>query len=295
MKKILKFPIVFLALFIFIPFLNIKAEEALEFKVDDIFNVPSIRLKGINYIMAYKSDDVNGDYIKDNIILVGRHDEGMYSGGREDIKLIIQDGKTKKYYKLSPGRFTRGSNGRLFLGDFNGDKVLDILISFNGRSTGYDWYSLISFNKNKPVHLFKQEEFNMGLSFDLDFGNGFKANIHNKELNKFYTVDVSNKKYTYTNLGIYDDNGELLKAKKGISDVVSEIRPVDIDKDGVYEVVVIQGLSGIATADVIAYAKSIWSFKNSDMKFVSLEIIPFATPGSLKKIQRIVPVGNFFN
>jgi hypothetical protein len=154
---------------------------------------------------------------------------------------------------------------------------------------------LISFNKNKAVHLFEQEKFNKGLSFDLDFSDGFKASIHNKELNKFYAVDVSNKKDTYTNLGIYNDDGELLKAKKGISDVVSEIRPVDIDKDGIYEVVVIQGLSGIVTADVIAYAKSTWSFRNSDIKFVSLEIIPFATPGSLKKIQRIVPVGNFFN
>jgi hypothetical protein len=293
MIKIIKFPIVFLALFIFIPFYNIRAEEVEEFKINSVLNVSSLKLKGINYIMDYKSDDVNGDYIKDNIVVIGRYSEELGPVQFEDIKLIIQDGKTKKYYKASPGRFTRGRNGRIFLGDFNGDNILDILLTFNGRSTGYDWYSLISFNKNKAVHLFKQEDFNMGLSFDLNFTDGFNANVYSKELNKFYDVDVSNKKGTYGNLGIYSDRGELLKAQKGISNIVSEIRPVDIDKDGVYEIVMIQDLSGIVTADVIAYAKSIWSFKGTGIKLMALEIIPFATPGSLKKIQRIVPVGNF--
>lgn len=293
MMRIVKFPIVFLALFIFIPFYTPKAKEVEEYKIDSIFNVPKLKLKQDTYIMDYKCDDVNGDHIKDNIILVGHHNEELGFGEKEDIKLIIQDGNTKKYYKLSPGKYARGSNGRLFLGDFNGDRVLDIMLSFCGRSTGYDWYSLISFNRNKVNYLFKQEEFNMGLSFDISFADDFKANIFNKELNKFFAVSISNKKDTYGNLGIYNDEGKLLKSQEGVSTIVSELRPVDIDKDGIYEIVMVQELAGICEADVIAYAKSVWSYKDSSMRLLSLEIIPFATPGSLKKIQRIIPVGNF--
>lgn len=293
MIKIIKFPIVFLALFVFIPFYTAKAEEGLEYKVNSIFNVPKLKLKGTSYIMDYKNDDINGDHIKDNIILIGSSSDNLETIKREDIKLIIQDGKTKKYYKISPGKFTQGSNGKIFLGDFNGDKVLDILLSFCGRATGYDWYSLISFNKNKVEYLFKQEVFNMGLSFTLKYTDNFKASIFNKELNKFYSVDVSNRRNTYSNLGIYNSEGKLLKTQEGVSNIVCELRPVDVDKDGTYEVIMIQELSGIYEADIIAYAKSIWSFNDLNMKLLSLEIIPFATPGSLKKIQRVVPVGNF--
>jgi hypothetical protein len=297
MKKTSKIPIIFLALFILVPFYIIKAEEPqVEYKAGSLFSVPKLNLKRNTFVIDYKYDDVNGDHIKDNIILVGGKSEELMAIERENINLIIQDGNSKKYYKLSPGKFTRGNNGKIFLGDFNGDKVLDVFVNFCGRAVGdYPWYSLISFKNNNVKYLFEQEHFTLGLSFNIDFIDDYKISVFNRELNKFYKVDVTNKKDTYSHLGIYDEKGELVKVQQGFSDAISELRPIDINKDGVYELVGMQSLSGISNADVIGYAKSLWRFKDNSMKLLSLEIVPYAKPGNLDDSQRIVPVSSIIN
>jgi hypothetical protein len=295
MKKMIKIPMIFLALFIFI-FMSsytVKAEEAPEFNIGSLFNDSKAKLKENTFIMDYKYDDVNGDHIKDSIILVGQKREKLDEFERDYIKILVQDGKSKKYYKLSPGNFTRGDNGKLFLGDFNGDNILDIFVSFCGRGDeDYPWYSLISFKKNKVNSLFDQKHFTLGLSFDVSFVDDYKVSVFNRELSKFYTIAVDNKKDTYNHAGIYNDKGELLGKAKGITDSISELRPVDIDKDGIYELVGMQSFCGICNEDIIGYAKSVWRYESSKMKLLSLEIIPYATPGGLKKVQRIVPVMN---
>jgi hypothetical protein len=261
-----------------------------------LLSVPKIKLKESSYIMDYKYDDVNGDHIKDNIILVGSKNEEPTDIDRENIKLIIQDGKSKKYYKLSPGKFTRGNNGRIFLGDFNGDKVLDVFVSLCGRAAGdHPWYSLISFKDSKTKYLFEQQHFALGLSFNIDFVDEYKISVFNRELNKFYKVDAVNKKDTYSHLGIYDEKGELIKVQEGSSGAISELRPIDMDKDGVYEIIGIQSLSGICSEDVIGYAKSLWKCKNNSMKLLSLEIVPYAKPGNVDKPQNVVPVSSIIN
>lgn len=297
MKKASKIPIIFLALFILVPFYAIKAEESQEeYKAGSLFSAPKLNLKKNTFVMDYKYDDVNGDHIKDSIILVGGKNEELTSIERENIKLIIQDGNSKKYYKLSPGKFTRGNNGKIFLGDFNGDKVLDVFVNFCGRAAGdYPWYSLVSFKNNNVKYLFEQEHFNLGLSFNIDFIDDYKISVFSRELNKFYRMDVANKKDTYSHLGIYDEKGELIKVQQGFSDAISELRPIDINKDGVYELVGMQSLSGISSADVIGYAKSIWRFKDNSMRLLSLEIVPYAKPGNLNNTQSIVPVNSIIN
>jgi hypothetical protein len=297
MKKNSKIPIIFLALFILIPFYTIKAEESQEeYKAGSLFSVPKLNLKKNTFVMDYKYDDVNGDHIKDNIILVGSKNEELVAIERENIKLVIQDGNSKKYYKLSPGKFTSGNNGKIFLGDFNGDKILDVFVNFCGRAKGdYPWYSLISFKNNNIKYLFEQEHFTLGLSFNIDFIDDYKISVFNRELNKFYRVDVSNKKDTYRHLGIYDIKGELIKVQQGFSDAISELRPIDINKDGIYELVGMQSLSGISNTDVIGYAKSFWRFKDNNMKLLSIEIVPYAKLGNLNNQQRIVPVNSIIN
>ncbi len=297
MKNNIKIPMIFLALFILISSYNIKAEErSQEYKAGDLFSVPKLSLKEKTFVMDYKHDDVTGDNIKDHIILVGSKNGELIDIEREDIKLIIQDGKNKKYYKLSPGKVTRGNNGRVFLGDFNGDKVLDVFVSFCGREAGdYPWYTLISFKNNRAKYLFEQEHFTLGLSFKIDFVDNHIISVFNKELNKFYYIDAAAKKYTYTNLGIYDDKGELLRRQEGLSDAISELRPVDVDKDGVYELIGMQSLSGICPADVIGYAKALWKYKDNNMRLLSLEIVPFTKASNLDKPDRIVPVNTRVN
>lgn len=297
MKICIKTPVIFLALFFLIPINIVKADEMQqEFKVGSMFSVPKLNLGGNNYIIDYKYDDVTGDHIRDNIILVGKKNEDVSASRWDDIKLIIQDVKSKKYYKLSPGKFTSGNNGRIFLGDFNGDKALDIFISFSGKeSSNNPWYSLIAFKNSKAKYLLEHENSSLGLSFNIDFVDDYKISVFNKELNKFFSIDADNKKNTYTGLGIYNEKGEIIKKQEGIYTGITELRPADIDKDGVYELIGIQRLSGFCEADIVGYAKSLWKYEKKNIKLLYLELVPFARPGNLNKMETVMPVYSTLN
>lgn len=295
MRRIKTIPIIFLALLIVIPLYNVKASEE-DFEINSEFNVPKLGIKENTFVLDYRTEDVNGDNVNDKIILVGHKPFGDNDLWSDKVNIIIEDGKSKKFFKLPLGALDSGFNGRIFLGDFTGDNVTDIFVSIcNNENKGCSNYSLISFVNNKYKATFNQKKFSAGLTFNIDFADNFKANIFNKELNKSYVLGLNGRKEEYIMHGDYSSEGELLKETKGDFNFFEDLRPVDQDKDGVFELVGIQRFSGIHSFDTIGYAKSLWKFDGKSMSLTSLEIIESSKPGSLQKVRRIVPVWNMIN
>jgi hypothetical protein len=288
MKKIL-IPVIALALFLALPLYYLSAEEDnIEDKINTEFKCSKLKIRKNTFILDYKFEDVNGDNIKDNIILIGHKFDEHASLLIQEIKIIIQDGRTNKFYTISPGKLDRGYNAKLFLGDFEGDGVKDILVSIGTKGGSY--YSLFSFKNGKCKHLINEVEFSKGLAFNVNYLNDFKVSIINKDLNKSYILDVSNKKSTYISLGIYSNNGELLKGNKGSYDSISSLIPIDVDKNGVYELKSIQTIWGICQVDTLGYGKALWKYNGRKMALQNLEILRFASPGSKERFQRVIPV-----
>lgn len=290
MKKIL-IPVMALALFFVVPNYYLSAQEDnSRFKINNEFKCPKLKLKKKYIILDYKFQDVNGDNIKDDIILIAykyyEHDTSFI----KDIKVIVQDGKTKKYYSISPSKLDRGYNAKLFLGDFEGDMIDDILVSIRTEGRGGSHYSLFSLKNYKCKYLIDEEEFSKGLSYNVNYINDFKVRITNKTLSNLYILDVSNKKYTYINLGIYTNNGEVLKENKGSYDSISSLEPVDIDKNGIFQLKSIQTIWGITNVDTLGFGKVVWKYNGKKMTPQSFEFLEFASPGSREKFQRVIPV-----
>ncbi|MCM8709552.1 VCBS repeat-containing protein [Clostridium sp. SYSU_GA19001] len=294
MKKNIIIPAIFLALFI-LPFNNIKAAEEEKFKIDTEFSTNKLKLRENTFILDYKYEDVTGDNIKDDILLLGHKNSNTQNTWSDDIYIILQDGKSNRYSKFSIGKINYGYNSKMFLGDFNGDKVDDIFVKVcNGKETGA-YYSLISLIKNKALYLFEQKKFSLGIPFDINYVDDFKVNIFCKDINKSYTTDVSNKKNIYINSEVYNSIGEVLKETKGIQSSLEELHPIDIDKDGVYELKGVQKLRGFCYADVVGYAKSIWKYDGSKMKLIKLDITSINKSENIKNAQNVLPVGIFKN
>ena len=94
-------------------------------------------------IVAYASGDVNGDRIPDNVYLTGikTYDSQFI----ENILLEIQNGMSGEVTKIEFGD-NAGYNPTIFLGDFTGNGVDDILIGINsGGSGGIMYYYIYSF------------------------------------------------------------------------------------------------------------------------------------------------------
>lgn len=291
MKKLM-IPIIVLAVSFLFPILLVKAEgNSEEFKINSEFKCSKLKLKADTYISDYKYEDVTGDGVKDDIILVGYRRYDASCSLREKILVVVRDGNTEKYYAVSPGKIDGGISGSIFTGDFDGDRVSDIMVTIGtGGSGGCSWYSVFSFKKHRCKYLFEEEGFSKGFDFEVVYKDNYQIEVLNKSIKKLYVLDAENKKDTYTGLGIYSAEGRLLKLAKGSFDMISSLVPVDVDNDGVYELKSIQAVWGICHADTLGYAKTIWKYNSNKMEPQEFNILEFATPGNRQKKQKVIPV-----
>lgn len=225
------------------------------------------------YVLDFKRGDVTGDRIKDNVYLVG---EKPYpdSPFRDNITLIIQDGKTGMITKV-PLKENAGYNPTIFLGDFTGDKVNDILISIDsGGSGGYAFYYIYSFKNNIPKKIFDFEKFNEKYQYDVIYKDFYQVEVRNKNNDKKYIIDIIYKGDDYLS-EIYDENGKLKKPINGWVNALGGLYPIDYQRDGTYELYALQRIAGRYNADNLGYVQTSlrWNGKDFTPFFQTIGIL----------------------
>lgn len=211
-------------------------------------------------IVSYAMGDVNGDGIPDNVYLIGIKTPG--SPYTQNIALVIQDGMTGGFVSI-PLSENAGYNPTLFLGDFTGDGVEDILISIaTGGSGGIMYYYIYSFINNEAQLLFDFNVYNEKYKYDVTYKDNYKVEVISKKNNQKYIIDISNKDADYLN-EIYDENGKIKNLINGFVDPISGLYPVDFDSDKVYELLGYQKISGRYHADSLGYVLNTLKWKDN--------------------------------
>lgn len=214
-------------------------------------------------IAAYARGDVNGDRIPDNVYLTGRKTPD--SPFIQNITLIVQDGTTGRL-KGIPLSENAGYNPTLFLGDFTGDGVDDILVSINsGGSGGIMYHYIYSFANNAAKLLFDFNAYNEEYNYDITYKDNYKVEVISQINNEKYIIDITYKGADYLS-EIYDVNGKLKQPISGFVNPLSGLYPVDFDSNGVYELLAYQKIAGRYNADSLGYVLNTLKWK--DNKFV---------------------------
>jgi hypothetical protein len=199
-------------------------------------------------IVAFKRGDVNGDGILDNVYLMGT--KMPDSPFIQNITLVIQDGRTGVSKNVGL-KENAGYNPTLFLGDFNGDRVDDILISIaSGGSGGYMYYYIYSDLNNVTRMMFDYNVFNSYYQYDVAFRDNYKAQVINKTTGTSFIIDLTYKGKEYLS-EIYDSNGKLKRPISGWVNALSGLYPIDFDGNGVYELLGYQAVAGQYNADTL--------------------------------------------
>ncbi len=219
------------------------------------------------YVIDYARADVTGDGEADEIFLVGNKPSGTDSPYFDNIELMIQDGVTKKYIKIK-FKENSGYNPTLFLGDFTGNKVLDILVSIDsGGSGAIGFYYIYSVLNNKPKQLFDFEEFNEKYKYSVNYKDNFRVEIISKNLKEKYLLDISTRGKQYLD-EIYYKNGKLKKPIEGFVNPISGLYPIDIQRDGVYGLLILQKIAGQYNADSLGFVETFMEWDKN--KFVPM-------------------------
>jgi hypothetical protein len=197
--------------------------------------------------------DVNGDRIPDNVFLTGVITPD--SPFIQNITLAIQDGRTGAFTNVAI-KENAGYNPALFLGDFTGDKVDDILIGIaSGGSGGYMYYYIYSDKNNVPRMLFDYNVFNEYYQYDVNYLDNYKVEVVNKTSKIRYIIDITYKGTQYLS-EIYNSNGKLKAPISGFVNGLGGLYPVDFDSNGVYELLGFQKVAGRYNADALGYLQT---------------------------------------
>lgn len=201
-------------------------------------------------VVAFARGDVTGDRVSDNVYLTGILTPD--SPFTQNITLIVQDGRTREIKSVLL-RENVGDNPTMFLGDFTGNGVNDILISITtGGSGGIMYHYIYSFIENTPKLLFDFDVYNEQYQYEVMYRDNFKVEIVSLSNNEKYLIDISTKGIEYLS-EIYNKNGKLKMPIFGFVNPLSGLYPVDFDSNKVYELLAYQKIAGRYNADSLGY------------------------------------------
>ncbi len=225
-------------------------------------------------LLEHKKADINGDGTDDDIYLIGIQPKNYTGLYQENMKIIILDGKSGELTSI-PADSGNGYWYDIFAGDFDGDKIKDILFSVNNDmagGAGQYTFTVYSCKNGKVSKLFDNEKLRNELEFSVNFKDGYKVEINCPGNNKSFTVDVSDKKATYRKLGLYDGEDKLIKPEEGWVDNYNRLAPEDVDKDGVLELKGQQYVSGYGHSDEIGTLSSVLKWDRKKQNWIVTDI-----------------------
>src|SRR5690625_1863474 len=205
-------------------------------------------------IVSVAYGDVNGDGTIDHVFLTADKSLDPSSPYVEGIMLNIQDGATNTVYSLSLDENGNAGYGpTLFLGDFTRDGIMDILITIDsGGSGAFTFNYVYSFVNNQAKKLFDFDQYNQQNQYSVIFLDQYLVRVHSFATNQSFLIAISDRSADYL-AQIYHEDGTLIEPVEGMADGVSGFYPVDMDRDGVYEIQAYQKISGLYHADSFGY------------------------------------------
>ncbi len=205
---------------------------------------------GTERIVSYAQGDVTGDGVMDHVYLTGvRTPDSPFI---QQITLVVEDGRNGRRTRV-PLQENAGYNPRLFLGDFTGDRIDDILISIDSGGSGAIMYHYIyAFVRNMPQLIFDFHVYNETYAYAVTYQDDYKVEVVSKANNQTYLIDISARGEEYLS-EIYDKNGKLKQPISGFVNPLSGLYPVDFDGNQVYELLAYQKIAGRYNADALGY------------------------------------------
>jgi tetratricopeptide (TPR) repeat protein len=240
------------------------SKEKLLEKKNQILKRLRKRAPNTQLVVDSKRGDVTGDGSIDTVFLTADKTEG--SPFWQNITLVVLNGKTN-LYERNTLKENAGYHPTLFLGDFTGNHVDDILIIIDtGGSGGMIYAYVFSYLDGKMRQVFDSDVFNERFKYEVNYQNNYKVNVTSLTPRKMYTLDLMYKGKDYL-AEIYNQDGTLKEPIEGWVDPLGALYPIDIERDGIYELSALQQIAGRYHADGLGHLENVMKWNGHE--FVS--------------------------
>ena len=197
-------------------------------------------------IVDSKRGDVKGNGYIETVYLTAEKTEG--SPFWKNITLVILNERTNLYEKFHLNE-NEGYHPTLFLGDFTGNHVDDILIVIDTGGSGGTIYAYVfSFINGKMKQVFDADAFNDRYKYEVNYQDQYQVNVISLTPKKKYRLDLKYKGKEYLS-EIYNQDGSLKGPIQGWVDPLGGLYPIDFARDGTYELTAFQQIAGRYHAD----------------------------------------------
>lgn len=220
--------------------------------------------------VAYGS--ITNKYSDDKVVLVGElHDEK--SNYANSLQLVIN---RENDLPITVNVPYNGYNMQLFVGDFTGDKIDNIMIRGEYENPqidkdGYD--NLISYElgviykyeSEKLIEIFNMDKYKNNNLACAKFKNNYRTSVSWGK--KKYLIDLSTRPKEYLNK-IYDEDKTVKTNLKPTLDNPSEIFPIKEVFNDCYNLLIYQRIVGINNSDVIGTIETLINLNNNKINII---------------------------
>lgn len=205
-------------------------------------------------MVACKMGDVTGDRFLDSVCLTATKTED--SDFLTNITLVVRNGRTHAVERFSLQENT-GYTPTIWLGDFTGNRVFDILVTIDsGGSGGIIYAYIFSTINGRMKEIFNSVDFSAKQKYSVVYADHYKANITSFNTKKIYTLDLQYKGQDYLR-EIYRTDGTLKEPIKGWVDPVSALYPIPFRRTSQYDLLSMQQIAGRYHADGLGYVEDL--------------------------------------
>lgn len=220
---------------------------------------------------AERTADVNGDGVEDVVTLLGTaFPESVYWEG---LHMTVKDGATGETTDVALAE-SSGYDPQLWIGALTGEEKNDIFVSTeSGGSGGYSYYSIFTFKDGAYAPIFDTESFNAENAYNVVYQDNELVAVTNVATGIRYFVSLAGRDADYLS-GLYNEDGTLKTATEGDVYPLGTLYPVDIDNDGVYELVAVQDVCGLYHVDVLGNVLTVleWNGESYTAAMTSLAV-----------------------
>jgi hypothetical protein len=220
------------------------------------------------YVLGIRNGDLSGDGTTDMVVIYGKKEkeEDIFV---EDINVAFIDGATQAVKKSQLKEFTGYEPQIETLVDFTGDQKPEVYIAANtGGSGGYSNYAIIDFAQNVAKNILTPDIAG-GLTIKGKYLDGLKAEVMLVETGEKFSIDLKARHKDYIEWKVYDKSGKYI-GDQGVEGTANEIfgypfgslEAIDIDADGISELMGTQRLIGTNNVERLSHVDSVLQYKN---------------------------------